>query len=472
VAPPADPFGLVGQVLDGHFRVDRWVGEGGFSVVYQGTHIGLSEPIAVKCLKLPFSLGSALVDSFVRRFRDESRLHYRLSQGNLHIVRSIASGTTLAPATSALVPYTVLEWLDGQSLADVFTDRRSRGMRGRPLAEVIKLLDSAVDAVAYAHAQGVVHRDLNPGNLFLAKTAAGTKLKVLDFGVAKILSDSALDMGPSAHTLGNLRMFAPAYGAPEQFDDRIGVIGAWTDVYALALVVLEALTDRSVVEGEHLGEFAMRALDKANRPTPRALGVAVGNQVESVIARATSLDPKSRPQDAGELWGMLKNALRVDGEPGHVAHAVRSESKRPPVTLRMEEQAPRGSVSPVVEVARGSAAPATSGNRVLGGTLRMEGGAARSATEALAATPFPSNAPPPVAFQQASTLPLASPKPPPVQTPPPALASAPVEALSSPRPPASRASRAPMVVVVLLSVFFAIVFVAASWLAISRIRHG
>ena len=61
--------------------------------------------------------------------------------------------------------------------------------------------------------------------------------------------------------MGNVRMFAPAYGAPEQFDDSVGAIGPWTDVYALALVVLEALTDRTVMEGEHLGEFAMKALD-------------------------------------------------------------------------------------------------------------------------------------------------------------------------------------------------------------------
>ena len=122
-----DPFGLLGQVLDGHFRVERCVGEGGFSIVYKGTHIGLSEPIAVKCLKLPAALGSAIVDSFVKRFRDESRLQYKLSQGNLYVVRSIASGTTIAPATSALVPYTVLEWLDGRSLATEFDDRRERG---------------------------------------------------------------------------------------------------------------------------------------------------------------------------------------------------------------------------------------------------------------------------------------------------------------------------------------------------------
>jgi len=389
---PTDPFGLVGQVLDGQFRVDRFVGEGGFSLVYRGTHLGLSEPIAIKCLKLPGSLGSALVESFVHRFRDESRLHYKLSQGNLHIVRSIASGTMIAPTTSALVPYTVLEWLEGRSLAEEFVDRRTRGLRGRPLAEVVKLLDSAVDAVAYAHAQGVVHRDLNPGNFFLAKTPAGVRLKVLDFGVAKIMNDSAIAMGPTARTVGNVRMFAPAYGAPEQFDESVGAIGPWTDVYALALVALEAFTDRTVMLGEHLGEFALKALDAENRPTPRALGLAVGDHVEQVFTRALALSPGARQQDAGELWGMLKNALTVDGASGQVPHAVRAPSEPPPpATLRMDTPVPQDT-SPVVELVRpGSNAPPPmepAPSRQHAGTLRMAQ-PPRSATEVLASTPPP-----------------------------------------------------------------------------------
>ncbi len=359
-----DPFGLVGQVLDGQFRVDAHVGEGGFSVVYRGTHVGLSEPIALKCLKLPAALGSALVDSFVRRFRDESRLQYKLSQGNLHIVRSLGSGTTLAPATSALVPYTVLEWLEGKSLAQEFNDRREAGQQGRPLREVVALLDSAIDALAYAHAQGVVHRDLNPGNLFLARTSAGIKLKILDFGVAKVLADAAIAIGPTARTVGNVRMFAPAYGAPEQFDDRTGAIGPWTDVYAIALVVLEALGDRTVMEGEHLGEFALKALDGDHRPSPRALGIAVGDATEKVFNQALALDPSRRPRDAGEFWGMLKNALQVDSRSSRPPHAEPTS----PVTLRMKERAspPHGS------------------------TLRMERSAPRSASELLAVTPLPS----------------------------------------------------------------------------------
>ena len=89
---PSDPFGLVGQVLDGQFRVEKLVGEGGFSAVYRGHHLSLDAPVAIKCLKLPPSLGPQLVESFVQRFRDESRILYRLSQGSLDIVRSIGAG--------------------------------------------------------------------------------------------------------------------------------------------------------------------------------------------------------------------------------------------------------------------------------------------------------------------------------------------------------------------------------------------
>jgi serine/threonine-protein kinase len=399
--PPADPFGLLGQVLDGHFRVERCVGEGGFSIVYKGTHIGLSEPIAIKCLKLPGALGSAIVDSFVKRFRDESRLQYKLSQGNLHVVRSIASGTTIAPATSALVPYTVLEWLEGRSLAAEFVDRRERGLRGRPLEEVVRLLDSAIDAVAYAHAQGVVHRDLNPGNLFLARTSSGVRLKVLDFGVAKVMADSVLAM-PSARTVGNMRMFAPAYGAPEQFDDRAGAVGPWTDVYAIALVTLEALRDRTVVEGDHVGEFAMKALDRADRPTPRRLGTAVGDEVENAFARAVAVDPRNRPRDAGEFWGMLKHAMQVDAGSGRLAHHI-DVGPSPRVqshgllgspasigsTLRIDERAPSAK-APAIEILHPPSAPPLPDLLPLGGTLRVTPSnprdAALATAEALAAT--------------------------------------------------------------------------------------
>ncbi len=322
-----DPFGIVGQVLDAQFRVDRLVGEGGFSAVYRGHHLGLEEPIAIKCLKLPPSLSPQLVDQFAKRFRDESRILYRLSQGNLNIVRSIAAGTWQAN-TGAVVPYMILEWMEGRSLANEFTIRRTVGQQGRSLDEVIKLFGSAADGLGHAHAHGVVHRDLNPGNLFLASTPQGVKMKVLDFGVAKILDESTLNIART-QTVGQIRIFAPAYGAPEQFDDSIGPVGAASDVYAFALILLEAMRDRCVNEGKHLGEFAETAIDPKRRPTPRMFGLDVTDEVEQIFARATKLDPRERWQNAGELWQALAIAASAASQQKH----ARAAQETPPLAM-------------------------------------------------------------------------------------------------------------------------------------------
>jgi serine/threonine protein kinase len=142
----ADLYGLVGQVLDGQFRVDRPIGEGGFSVVYAGMHIGLDEPVAIKCLKLQSQLGSAVVEAFIRRFREKA-IHYRLSR-LLHIPRD-RRRDDMAPATGAWCPtwcssgsrYTLSEELRAESSA-----AREGGMQGLALAR------SGRRRMAFAHA--------------------------------------------------------------------------------------------------------------------------------------------------------------------------------------------------------------------------------------------------------------------------------------------------------------------------------
>src|ERR1700679_1220424 len=198
---PRDFFGCVGELIEPQYRVDEVIGEGGFSVVYRGHHLGLDEPVAVKCLKIPAGLTPSMIDAVVERFQAESRIMYRLSQGNLNIVRSVSSGTAASKITGALVPYMVLEWLEGVSLFQDLKERRSRRMIGRTLQETIRLLDPAAMALDYAHAQGVVHRDLKPGNIFLANTRDGIRSKVLDFGLAKVLTDDGIGMGPAQHTM-------------------------------------------------------------------------------------------------------------------------------------------------------------------------------------------------------------------------------------------------------------------------------
>ena len=309
-----DAFGLAGQVIDAQLRVDEAVGEGGFSVVYRGHHLGLDEPVAIKCLKLSAAIDASLIDSFIRRFRDESRICYRLSRGNLDIVRSITSGTTTTPR-GVLLPYMALEWLDGRSLADELRDRRAKKLSGRPLEEMVQLLDPAANAIAYAHAEGVVHRDLKPGNLFLCTTREGTRLKVLDFGLAKILHDDVLGTVP-LKTGKDLLLFSPSYGAPEQLDPKLGAVGPWTDVYALAIVLLELLRDkkvRSIDAVGGVGGAVIQALDPKDRPTPRRYGVPIGEEVEAVMARAVALRPQDRPRNVGEFWRLLHDAMHRDG---------------------------------------------------------------------------------------------------------------------------------------------------------------
>jgi serine/threonine-protein kinase len=295
-----DPFGLCGQVIEAQFRIDRAVGEGGFSVVYRAHHLGLDEPVAIKCLKLQAHLESDMIQEFAARFRDESRIMYKLSQGNLDIVRSMTSGTTVAPLTGALIPYMVLEWLEGKSLGADLRERRVQNLKGRTLAEVIELFEPAANAVAFAHEQGVVHRDLKPGNLYLSKTATGIRLKVLDFGLAKIV-DPTGGIIPSFQTTGNNTICSPSYGAPEQFDPSVGKIGPWTDVYALGLLVLELLRDKKVRKGEGLAKCALEALSP-EQPTATSLGLKLRPQLELALARAVAFDPGTRQRSAREFW--------------------------------------------------------------------------------------------------------------------------------------------------------------------------
>ena len=318
-----DTFGLIGALVDGQLRIDAVIGEGGFSVVYKGEHLGLSEPVAIKCLKLPAQLDPALADAFAKRFRDESRLAYRLSQGNLHIVRSITSGTTVVPATGALLPYMALEWLEGRSLAREFATNRGKRMT---VDEAVGMFEPAVQAMEYAHSQGIIHRDIKPGNLFIAQTREGLRLKVLDFGLAKILqAEGALGVAASVKTVANVLMCSPSYGAPEQFDASLGPIGPWTDVYAFALVFVEALVGQKARPADTLTQGAIRALDPNTLPTPRSLGVDVGDSIEQVLAHALTRDPAKRPASAGELWRLLREAMPVSGSGDIMAPTLRED---------------------------------------------------------------------------------------------------------------------------------------------------
>jgi serine/threonine protein kinase len=304
--PPHDPFGFSGCLVDSQIQVGEPVGEGGFSVVYRANHLGLSEPVALKCLKMPAGLGAKMSDGIVERFRAESRISYRLSQGNLDIVRSISSGAAQAPATGELVPYIALEWLEGPSLAQDLKRRRAAGLTGRPLAEVIEVLDPAAVALDYAHKQGVVHRDVKPGNLVLAKTRDGvSRIKVLDFGLAKVIDPEGLGLVATSHTVASVILCSPGYGAPEQFDSTRGPVGNYTDVYSFALIVLEMLRDERIRTSISVAVAAQQALSR--KPiSALELHLPVTPAIDALFQRALHPDGSGRPKDMGEFWNELK----------------------------------------------------------------------------------------------------------------------------------------------------------------------
>jgi len=302
--PAADPFGLVGTLLDGQYRVDAVVGEGGFGVVYRGFHLSLEQPVAIKALKVLAPDDRKVQDALFDKFKDEAKLLYTLSQSSLNIVRSMDFGAVTAPS-GMWAPFMVLEWLEGRSLAEDLVQRRQAGQRGRSLDEALALFEPIVRGIAVAHQQRVAHRDVKPANVFLSAGPEGTRVKILDFGIAKIIRD-----GEGQGTRSPFASFTWLYAAPEQLDPRVGPTGLATDVYALALLFTQLLTDRVPVEGRDVISLMKAATDPTVRPTPRARGAVVPDDVELVLRRALAVDPRARFANASELWGALQAARR------------------------------------------------------------------------------------------------------------------------------------------------------------------
>ena len=307
----ADPFGWVGVTIEGKFRVDEVVGEGGFGVVYRGHHLGFDEPVAIKCLKLPSSMKGAERDRFQKTFIEEGRLLHRLSRATAGIVQALDVGAATSPE-GAWTPYLVLEWLRGVTLEVDLAARKERGEGGRPLAEAIALLEPAARALDAAHAQGVAHRDVKPANLFLAEIGDRRTLKVLDFGIAKVLSEVSSMTQALAETGSSVRAFTPQYGAPEQFHRKYGATGPWTDVFALALVLVEVASGKMALDGGDTTQLFIVSSDTTHRPTLRGAGVDVPAAVDEVVKKALAVDPRHRYKTAGELWDALVAALPED----------------------------------------------------------------------------------------------------------------------------------------------------------------
>jgi serine/threonine protein kinase len=309
--PEHDPLKISGQLVAEKYRIEHLVGEGGFAVVYLAEHTIWKQPVAVKFFSGLSQAPAEHREELLHQFIQEGALLTELSSQSAGIVQARDVGACTTPS-GQWVPYMVLEWLDGTSLEAILQQDQRQGLAWTE-EEVVGFLKRILPILDVAHRRGIAHRDIKPANIFVMGSAARapeTPCKLLDFGVAKMVSEQAKLNAALAKTGVAITSFTPRYGAPEQFARSFGATGPWTDVYSIALVASEMLAGKAALQGEDLVQFGFSSANPAQRPTPRSLGAQVSDHLEAALEKALAVSPTDRFANAGEF---LENILAAAG---------------------------------------------------------------------------------------------------------------------------------------------------------------
>jgi formylglycine-generating enzyme required for sulfatase activity/tRNA A-37 threonylcarbamoyl transferase component Bud32/predicted esterase len=267
------------DALADRYDVERRLGAGGMATVYLARDRKHDRHVAIKVLH--HELASAVgAERFLREIAIASRLQHP------HVLTLIDSGEATDAASGDRILYYVMPYVQGESLRDRLT--RTGAL---PTDECIRLLRDVVDAMVEAHAAGIVHRDLKPDNVMIA----GAHALVVDFGVAKAMSDAR---GSTALTATGISLGSPAYMAPEQALGEPNVDHR-ADIYALGALAYEMLTGRAPFTGSLQSVLAAH-INRAPRP-PRELNTDLPAAVERIVLKCLEKDPAARYQSAREL---------------------------------------------------------------------------------------------------------------------------------------------------------------------------
>jgi serine/threonine protein kinase len=323
--------GLVGQVLDEKYRIERKLGQGGMGAVYLATHLGTQRPVAVKVIS-PELMAN---EEFVERFRREAHASGRLRHPNIVNVTDFGFDWV----DGARLAYLVMEYLDGQSLADYLARNKRPGLEW-----TIEVLEQVCSAVDEAHRLGIVHRDLKPANILLEPNRrGGFTVKVLDFGLAKLRDPRELlasrkgtssgrmaipsmfglaapdrpetthdappttvaapeDAGSAALTRVGTVLGTPMYMAPEQCLGK--PCDARSDVYSLGVIAYEMLSGEPPFAGNST-QMVRQHVERAPEPL-RERTPDLSLLVESLVMQALEKRPGDRPQNAAALATALR----------------------------------------------------------------------------------------------------------------------------------------------------------------------
>ncbi|KJL25174.1 Serine/threonine-protein kinase PknB [Microbacterium azadirachtae] len=285
------------RVMAGRYRVDDLIGRGGMAHVHRGYDLTLGREVAIKILDRELARDTA----FRTRFRMEAQAASRMSHPS--IVRVFDAGEDTTPEAGGSpaepVPFIVMELVPGELLKDVI----ARGPV--PAADAVRYADGILEALEYSHRAGVVHRDIKPGNVKI--TPAGT-VKVMDFGIARAVSDSSSTVAETTQIIGTAAYFSPEQAKGEQVDAR-------TDLYSTGVVLYEMLAGRQPFRGEspvavayqHVSETPLPPSEVRDEEHPERELERI-RALEPIVLRAMAKDPFQRFPDAASFRTALDEA--------------------------------------------------------------------------------------------------------------------------------------------------------------------
>jgi len=290
----------------GPYVIEEMCAEGGFAVVYRATDQASGEIVALKVLHRYLAASPKVL----LRFQREVESVRIINHPNIVLVRDVGE---VSPGR----PYYAMEWLQGRTLDEELVLRGSFS-----LGEVLEVMEGLCPALAAAHAAGIVHRDLKASNVMLIPSSEGFVVKLVDFGIVKLL-DTAEGYSESGLTTIGASLGTPHYMAPEQI--IASAVDARTDIYAMGVLIFQLMTGRLpfvAATAPELGELHLRAAP------PRASALApVPTSVDTIVRRCLEKNPDRRYQSIDELLAALREARATDGDGGGTRRGLQQEAE-------------------------------------------------------------------------------------------------------------------------------------------------
>jgi len=266
----------------GRYELGELIGQGGMSSVYHGFDTRLRRTVAIKILRSSLASDPA----FRTRFRQEAQSASRMAHPTIVRVFDAGEDTeTAADGSQTQIPFIVMEHVAGRNLKQVIAEEGPL-----PLEESARIIGRVLTALEYSHRAGVVHRDIKPGNIMITDSG---QVKVMDFGIARAITDSSSTVAQTTQVLGTASYFSPEQAKGETVDAR-------TDLYSAGVVLFEMLTGSAPFRGDTAVAVAYQHVSEPP-PVPSTLNPDVSPAFDRVVANALRKDRRERYQSAADF---------------------------------------------------------------------------------------------------------------------------------------------------------------------------